>query len=145
MLNIALFATTTVVSLLGANYVGIFTTKPFRTWRANDDPRWNCHPFLPPLLVQQPPSAAHPKILEATRDLYHRLSERFEELEIDSLSVAVVTSAGPIFEHNWGILRANESVSEPVTSHSIYRIASVSKLFAALEGWVLQQKGRMSW
>ncbi|VDC00261.1 unnamed protein product [Peniophora sp. CBMAI 1063] len=97
------------------------------------------------MLAENPPSPNNPKLLEATQELRAKMSRHFEELEIDSLSIAIVSSAGSIFEHNWGVLRANESTSKPVSSHSIYRIASVSKLFAAFEGWVLQQKGRLSW
>ncbi|KZV67848.1 beta-lactamase/transpeptidase-like protein [Peniophora sp. CONT] len=136
MANLLLLAAGAVISLLGGHHLD---------QDIHDDPRWNCHPFLPPLFAEHPPSASHPALLETIDELHAKLSQRFEELDIDSLSVAVVTSAGPVFEHNWGVLRANESVSGPVTSHSIYRIASVSKLFAAFEGWVLHQKGRLSW
>lgn len=145
MVNLVLLAASTVASLLGGHYLALFPSSFSPDSETRDDPRWNCHPFLPPLFAENPPPPEQPRILAATKHLHTVLSQRFEELDIDSLSVAVVTSAGPVFEHNWGVLRANESTSEPVTSHAIYRIASVSKLFAAFEGWILQQKGRLSW
>ena len=64
----------------------------------------------------------------------------------NSLSIAIVTSDGVLFEKNWGVIRGNESAtSPPTTSHSQYRIASVSKLFTALEGLILEERGIISW
>ena len=73
-------------------------------------------------------------------------TKRFYKGDIDSLSMAVVTSNGILFEKNWGVTRGNESAtSPPTTSHSQYRIASVSKLFTALEGLILEEKGIILW
>ena len=66
--------------------------------------------------------------------------------DIDSLSVAVVTSNGTLYERNFGVMRGNESDTSPLTnSHSVYRIASVAKIFTALEGLILERKGIISW
>ncbi|KAJ7246323.1 beta-lactamase/transpeptidase-like protein [Mycena haematopus] len=68
--------------------------------------------------------------------------------DIDSLSIAVVTPNGPIFEHGYGVLRANETDPEKrgsVTRDSIYRIASITKMFAVLETLILRERGALNW
>ncbi|TFK49170.1 beta-lactamase/transpeptidase-like protein [Heliocybe sulcata] len=107
--------------------------------------RFSCLPFLPKLFVETPASISDPAIAQATKDVEQFFSNRFAQGDIDSLSVAVVTSTGPILERNYGVVRANESESPLTTSHSSYRIASVAKLFTALEGLILEQKGVLSW
>ncbi len=111
----------------------------------NDTERWNCRPFLPTLFVETPPSPGHPAIRAATKLLDDYLASKYAQGSIDSLSIAVITSAGTLYERNFGVLRANETNSPPTTSHSSYRIASVSKLFTVLEGFILEQRGVISW
>nr|AAZ14923.1 beta-lactamase class C binding protein-like protein [Coprinellus disseminatus] len=64
---------------------------------------------------------------------------------IDSLAVAVVTPAGTIFEHGYGVLKANDTSGKqyPVDKHSIYRIASISKMFAVFETLLLREEGAL--
>lgn len=129
-----------------AALAGYYTRQPTSSTKVADPHRFSCVPFLPKLFVETPPSVSHPAIYKVTREISQFFSSRFAEGDIDSLSVAVVTTAGPIFEANYGVLRGNESdTSPPTTSHSSYRIASVAKLFTALEGLVLEQKGILSW
>ena len=52
-------------------------------------------------------------------------TSRFTTENIDTLSVAVVTSNGTPYEHNFGPLRANKTGSSPVNSQSMYRLADV--------------------
>lgn len=131
-------------AILGGHYVGIFTL-PTRSKSTLGQARWECHPFLPKLFVETPPPADHALIATASKLLDNFLSARFSKGDIDSLSVAVITSEGPLFEKNWGVMRGNESGSLPTTSDSMYRIASVSKLFTVLEGLILEQKHALSW
>ncbi|PIL23326.1 hypothetical protein GSI_14637 [Ganoderma sinense ZZ0214-1] len=112
---------------------------------ASDTERWNCRPFLPTLFIHAPPSPSHPAIRGATKALDDYFASKYAQGGIDSLSVAVVTSEGALYEKNFGVLRANETNSPPTTSHSAYRIASVSKLFTVLEGFILEQRGVISW
>ena len=67
---------------------------------------------------------------------------------MDSLAVAVVTPAGPIYEAFRGPIRANESSwpgrGADVDGDSIFRIASVSKLFASLEALILRDRGALN-
>ncbi|KAL1941017.1 hypothetical protein VTO73DRAFT_7653 [Trametes versicolor] len=131
-----------VLSLFGGSlYSGFWRTPP-------DDPdieRWSCRPFLPNVFAEAPPSSAHPAIRRAVHAVDEFFTARFAEGDIDSLSVAVVTSQGALYERNFGYMRANESHSPETTSHSMYRMASVSKLFVALEGFILEEKGALSW
>ena len=112
---------------------------------ASDPEQWNCRPFLPPLFVETPPSPRHPAVHAATKALDDYLASKYAQGSIDSLSVAVISSEGALYERNFGVLRANETNSPLTTSHSTYRIASISKLFTALEGFVLEQRGVISW
>lgn len=141
----ALVAVVSVV--LGAHYTGYWSI-PTRTvpTALGDTERLNCRPFLPKLFVDAPPSAANVHIQRAAKALDKHFTKRFSKGDISSLSVAVVTSGGPVFEQNWGVMRGNESATSPAThSHSSYRIASVSKLLLVLEAYILHQKGALSW
>lgn len=132
---------------LGGHYSGYWSlpTRQWTTPTAAESARLECHPFLTPLFVESPPDAYDPLIQDASRKLDKFLRRRFSQGDIDSLSFAVVTSSGPIFEKNYGVMRGNETGSAKTTSHSMYRIASVSKLFTALEGFILEQKGALAW
>lgn len=129
----------------GAHYSGLWTI-PTRYKSTDDVERFSCRPFLPKLFVETPPAPDHPTIEGASNRLREFFSKRFAKGDIDSLSVAVVTSGGALFEENYGVVRGNETASSPpTTSHSQYRIASVAKLFIVMEGLVLEQKGALSW
>lgn len=84
-------------------------------------------------------------VLQAV-DLFVR--ESFAANEIDGLAVAVVTTDDVLYETGLGPLKANET--DPVSRgtvdrHSIFRIASGSKLFTALEVLALREKGALQW
>ncbi|KAJ7740566.1 beta-lactamase/transpeptidase-like protein [Mycena metata] len=67
---------------------------------------------------------------------------------IDGLVVAIVTKEGVAYERAIGPLKANETTPEKrgkVDRHSIFRIASGSKLFATLETLILREKGALQW
>ncbi|KAJ7188877.1 beta-lactamase/transpeptidase-like protein [Mycena filopes] len=109
--------------------------------------KFNCRPFLPTLPVGIAPIPPdHRGIAAASRELGKFLVDRFAHGDIDSLSVAVVSADRVLFEGNYGVIRGNESDSSPpTTSDSVYRLASVSKLFVVLEGHILAEKGALSW
>lgn len=138
-----LIATLSIV--LGGHYSGVWSVPKREQVQEVDAARWECHPFLPKLFIETPPDAQNPLVKDASRKLDEFLIERFSRGDIDSLSVAVVASGGPIFERNYGVMRGNETGSAKTTSDSMYRIASVSKLFTLLEGFILEQKGLISW
>ena len=129
-----------VASLLSYLSLGLWSSQA-----GNETDRWTCRPFLPTLFVETPPSPGHPAIRDATKALDDYFASKFAQGAIDCLSVAVVTSEGALYEKNFGVLRANDSHSPPTTSHSSYRIASVSKLFTVLEGFILEQRGVILW
>ena len=125
---------------LGGHY-SRFWTIPTR----RDTQRWECHPFLPKLLVDDPPSPDHTILANAGRNLDYHLAAVFARQSIDSLSVAVVSPGGAIYEKSLGVVRGNETDSELTTSDSVYRIASVAKIFPVFEALLLEQKGALSW
>ncbi|TCD61213.1 hypothetical protein EIP91_008782 [Steccherinum ochraceum] len=131
-----------VAAILGNRYNGALPPSKY-----DDAPQLGCHPFLPPLFVETPPAASHPTaVLAASRTLEDLFATRFAKGDIDSLSVAVITSEGALYERNFGLLRGNESKTSPsTTSDASYRIASISKMFMTYEGFILQQKSRLSW
>ncbi|KAI0648780.1 beta-lactamase/transpeptidase-like protein [Trametes meyenii] len=129
--------------LLGGLYSKYWRDSPVSL--VDDVERWSCRPFLPNIFAETPPSAEHPAIRGATRVVDEYFLDRFSKGDIDSLSVAVVTSEGALYERNFGTTRGNETNGPKTTSHSIYRLASVSKLFAILEGLILEEKGVISW
>ena len=147
------FLTQTVAYLVVAAGVHYWTRTQFPVLLGSgehegvaDVERFSCRPFLPKLFEETPPQAHHAAIRAATKRLDTFLSDRVSQGDIDGLSVAVVTSAGPLFEQNWGVQRGNESkMSPPMTSHSVHRISSVAKIFPVLEGLILEQRGVISW
>ena len=128
----------------GCHYVGYWTIPFLSPSSKQPVDSWSCRPYLPNLFSDTPP-VRHPAIDDATKSLNAYLVSRFSRGDIDSLSIAVVSSAGPLYEENFGLMRANETGSIPTHSHSIYRIASVAKLFNVLEGFILEQRGLISW
>ncbi|KAJ7110015.1 beta-lactamase/transpeptidase-like protein [Mycena epipterygia] len=109
-----------------------------------------CSAPLPTLLASHPPRADAPGLKQAAASLHEFLSMRTVEFDIDSLSISVVTPAGPIFERGYGVLKANESEADSeklgsVTRDSIYRIASITKMFTVLETLILRERGVLNW
>lgn len=108
--------------------------------------RFSCRPFLPPVGGISTLHADNPLLATAARQTSRFLNSRFSKKDMDSLSVAIVSADSVLFEENYGVMRGNESHSSPVTtSDSMYRIASVSKLFTVLEGHILAERGVISW
>ncbi|PIL32219.1 hypothetical protein GSI_05464 [Ganoderma sinense ZZ0214-1] len=131
---------------LGAYYTGHLHVRFGVPIVEDESERFSCRPFLPSLFAETPPTTGHSALGAAAETADRFFTERFSKGDIDSLSIAVVTSGGVLFEKNWGVTRGNESAtSPPTTSHSQYRIASVSKLFTALEGLILEERGVLSW
>ena len=116
-----------------------------RSARQDTDDRWSCRPFLPNLFAETPPPPNLLAIRDVTKILDDYLVAKFSQESIDSLSVAVVTSGDVLYERNFGVLKANETNSPLTTSYDSYRIASVSKLFTVFEGFILEQRGIISW
>ncbi|KXN88763.1 Beta-lactamase-like protein 4 [Leucoagaricus sp. SymC.cos] len=84
-------------------------------------------------------------LAESSRKLHTFLSERTSHSDIDSLSIAIVTPTGTLFEQSYGVLKANETDSDrPVSRDSIYRIASITKMFTVLETLILRERGALN-
>ncbi|KAJ7170077.1 beta-lactamase/transpeptidase-like protein [Mycena filopes] len=106
-----------------------------------DRPRRNlrlltCRPPLPTLLAANPPRPDAQELKDAAASLHESLSRRTAFPDIDSLSIAVVTPA------------ANESSVErrgSVNRDSIYRIASITKVFTVLHTLILRERGILNW
>lgn len=139
-------AVASVSLALGAYYAGYIQVRLGAPAAEDESQRFSCRPFLPNLFAETPPTTDHSSIGAAATAADKFFTHRFSKGDIDSLSIAIVTSDGVLFEKNWGVIRGNESAtSSPTTSHSQYRIASVSKLFTALEGLILEERGIISW
>jgi len=100
---------------------------------------------LPTLFAQHPPPANHPALKLAKKSFEKTFTRFYRERKLDSASVAIVTSSGSIYEGFHGPLRANETSHKmKVDRHSIYRIASISKMFASLETLILRDQGALN-
>ncbi|KZV89519.1 beta-lactamase/transpeptidase-like protein [Exidia glandulosa HHB12029] len=88
-----------------------------------------------------PPKAADVKSAISSADAYLRALAQTDE--VDSVVAAIVTPDGSIYEGTYGSLRANDSalVGLTVDRDSIYRIASVTKVFTAWESFILRDRG----
>ncbi|RXW19165.1 hypothetical protein EST38_g6691 [Candolleomyces aberdarensis] len=80
---------------------------------------------------------------KAAESLRKHFSARTSQADIDSLAIAVVTPAGVVFEEGYGILKANDTSGKQylVDENSIYRIASVTKVFTVFETLLLRERG----
>ncbi|EPQ55044.1 beta-lactamase/transpeptidase-like protein [Gloeophyllum trabeum ATCC 11539] len=106
-----------------------------------------CRAPLPPLLKDHPPKSDAPELSLASALVDASLRDALSELAIDSLVVAVVTAEGSVFEGTYGVLRGNESDAERrghVDRDSIYRMASISKMFTTIETFILRDKGLLN-
>jgi CubicO group peptidase (beta-lactamase class C family) len=105
-----------------------------------------CKAPLPNLLAHYPVPADSLPLRRAHDSLDAFFTKRASHPDIDSISVAIVTPFGNIFEKGYGILHANGSESsQPVNRDSIYRIASITKMFTVLETLVLRERGILNW
>lgn len=87
-----------------------------------------------------------PDLGAAFKSLDKVLSRRALQTDMDSLSVAVVTPVDVIFQKQYGTLKANETgenMGRP-DGDSLYRLASLSKMFASLEMMILRERGALS-
>ncbi|KAJ8514893.1 hypothetical protein ONZ45_g7630 [Pleurotus djamor] len=103
-----------------------------------------CRAPLLPISVFNNPVTNHPAIRAATQQLDTGLDAFFRDADLESLAVAVVTGEGSVFESFRGVQRANETdpnLRGTVDRHSIYRLASISKLFTATKTLMLRDAG----
>ncbi|KAJ7476847.1 beta-lactamase/transpeptidase-like protein [Mycena galericulata] len=108
----------------------------------------NCHPPLPDIFAQTPIRNDSPGISSVLSEVDASIQQWFSAGGIDGLVVAIVTGQGVVYETAIGPLKANETAPNKrgaVDRHSIFRIASGSKLFATLETLVLREKGALQW
>ncbi|KAJ7983167.1 beta-lactamase/transpeptidase-like protein [Mycena polygramma] len=107
-----------------------------------------CHPPLPNIFAQTPIRNDSSEITATLATIDSFVHKSFSEGGIDGLVVAIVTREGVLYETAIGPLKANETEVEKrgaVDRHSVFRIASGSKLFATLETLILREKGALQW
>jgi hypothetical protein len=107
----------------------------------------HCKPYLPASrTLLEDASRADPGFNKRGRLLDHTLRARLLVGDIDSLVVGVVGPTGLLRSKGYGISRANESdATELLNEHSIYRIASVSRLYATLVTFIQRDRGDLNW
>jgi CubicO group peptidase (beta-lactamase class C family) len=107
-----------------------------------------CRPPLPNLFAENPIQADQPEIKAALERVDEFVRKSFVASQIDGLAVGIVTPNGAIYEAGMGALKANETDPQKrgmIDRNSIFRIASGSKLFVALETFILREKGALQW
>jgi CubicO group peptidase (beta-lactamase class C family) len=105
-----------------------------------------CKPFLPSNLLQiHPPSSSDPSFSLPIRQFELQVSIRASMTATDSITVGIVSSNGLIWSKGFGRARANGTEITPPNEHTIYRMASVSKLFATMETFILRDRGIINW
>ncbi|KAJ7775676.1 beta-lactamase/transpeptidase-like protein [Mycena maculata] len=125
-------------SLLTQRQLSTRTTTHFSTPR--------CHPPLPNIFAKTPIRNDSSGVPAALADIDALIHKSFSAGGIDGIVVAIVTGEGMVYETAIGPLKANETTPEKrglVDRHSIFRIASGSKLFTTLETFVLREKGAL--
>ena len=142
----ALFRAATLAYLLAVSAAKPNTFNSRDATDIEDDP--SCHPPLPNLLAHYPPKANDSSLAAIFDTVDAYLEKIVADNNTDSISVSIVTSGGPLYAKGFGIARANET--DPAKrlrpdGKSIYRVASVSKLFTTLETHILRERGVLNW
>jgi CubicO group peptidase (beta-lactamase class C family) len=107
-----------------------------------------CRPPLPNIFANNPILADQSEISATLKRIDTLVRKSFATNQIDGLAIGVVTSNGAIYETGIGALKANETDPQKrggIDRNSIFRIASGSKLFVALETFLLREKGALQW
>jgi CubicO group peptidase (beta-lactamase class C family) len=106
-----------------------------------------CKPHLPSTLSRVDPLIpSNPDLRHAIKRLDHELNKRAKEDDMDSLVVGIIGPDGLLWSKGYGLANANDTQAhEPPNEHSIYRIASISKLFTTLETFILRDRGVLNW
>ncbi|KAG8987010.1 hypothetical protein FRB93_004978 [Tulasnella sp. JGI-2019a] len=106
-----------------------------------------CHPPLPPPVPLSSHDTTSLPFRIAARSLRGFLESEALQNNTDSLTVGVITPAGLIFNQAYGLQRANEThgSQKPLDLDSLYRIASVSKMFCVLELMILKEGHLVDW
>lgn len=106
-------------------------------------PATACPVPLPNLLSHKPVTTEG--ISKALEALDQFITKRAAAGDVDSMTFAIVTPSGPIFEKGYGLLKANDNTTtQAPDSSSIYRLGSISKMFTAFETLLLREKGILS-
>jgi CubicO group peptidase (beta-lactamase class C family) len=145
-------AFTAVLSAGAALFAEMYLTSlvPTLVRNATDDTKASrqCRPPLPNLFAENPIQADQPEIKAALERVDKFVRKSFVASQIDGLAVGIVTPNGAIYEAGMGALKANETDPQKrgvIDRNSIFRIASGSKLFLALETFILREKGALQW
>lgn len=106
-----------------------------------------CKPYLPSqLTLLQKLLPSHPDLELRGRALDKIVRKRVAKDDIDSVVIGIVGPDGLLWSQGYGVARANKTdATDPPNRHSIYRIASVSKLYATLETFILRERGALTW
>lgn len=82
----------------------------------------------------------------AERTVEHRVDDVFRDVDGPTLpgcALSVMRDGAPIYERGYGM--ANLEYGIPITPHSVFHVASVSKHFTAMAVELLVGEGRVSW
>ncbi|KAF3927967.1 hypothetical protein ABW20_dc0109307 [Dactylellina cionopaga] len=108
---------------------------------------WKCIPPPPPFLLEDSRITSHPVVLLALANS-KRILEANAKLYKDAVSVSIVhASKGKIFDFHSGRIKLNDSwTTSPATvdGDSIFRIASISKVFTVLEALILGRQAQLN-
>ena len=113
----------------------------------DEDEYFTCHAPLPSLLTtREVDRTAFEADIQWTESLLKGLiagTNGYGE-PADAVSVSIFLPTGaPIYEAGFGRLRANESGESTVDGDSIYRMASVTKMFTTAQLMLQKQKGQL--
>ena len=106
-----------------------------------------CNPYLPAqLTLIRGLSPSDPALNQRGHILDYIIRGRTSKDDIDNLTLGIVGPSGLLWSRGYGIREANRSAAtEPPNEHSIYRIASVSRLYATLETFIQRDRGALNW
>lgn len=136
-----------LIAVVAGVYIGIFVYRPnFLPLRAPSGLETRCPTNLPVDPLQRNPLLPNDtRVQQAGKELAKRLQGVLNGA--DGAVVIVVHGGQTLLEWTYGRIRSNESVADDnrkVTADTIWRIASITKVFVDLEGLIQQNRGSLS-
>lgn len=87
-------------------------------------------------------AAEDPQAPRTIEELRSRIETILDETRTPAIGIALVNKEGPYWVAGWG--KADLAADKPADEHTLFRIGSISKMFAALAVLKLEEEGRLS-
>ena len=106
-----------------------------------------CKPYLPSKVLRVDALSDRDDTLKGALSQVDQLISKALSSQdtIDSVTIGIISANQTIWSKGYGRRNANSTDTTPPDDNTIYRLASLSKLFATFEGFILRDQGVINW